>query len=225
MITGLNPRAEVALDGFALDPSCVLYLPLWKLDGDSFMSKDAYGHLCTNHGALWTPRGRRFDGEDDYVDCGSDTSLDLTDEITIEAWMKIKDFTDAGYLLARNLASPIDSMQYGIYVEKTEIVYIIVEQSTWDTEKAVTIGKRTHLVALIKSGSYQKLYLNGVYQGKTTCPTIVSRDWKLLIGMRNDNGGQKFPFNGLIAIIRIYNRALTPQEILDHYIIGKEMFG
>ena len=32
-------------------------------------------------------------------------------------------------------------------------------------------------------------------------------------------------FNGLIAEVRIYNRALTPQEILDHYIIGKEMFG
>ena len=40
--------------GFIFDPSLVLYLSLWKLDGDSFMSKDAYGHLCTVTGALYS---------------------------------------------------------------------------------------------------------------------------------------------------------------------------
>ena len=29
-----------------------------------------------------------FDGVDDYINCGSDASLDITDEITIEAWVK-----------------------------------------------------------------------------------------------------------------------------------------
>ena len=225
MTTGLKPRAELELDRLALDPYCKFYLPLWKLDGDSFADHSAYGHLCTNYGPIWTPQGRSFDGVDDYVDCGVKDSLNLTDEIALEAWIKIKDFTTAGYLLARNLAAPSDSMQYGIYLNTDESVYITVEQSTWGSGIIAPIGEWTHLVALIKSGSYQKLYLNGAYQAKTTCPTISSRDWKLLIGMRNNNGGQSYPFNGLIGEVRIYSRVLTPQEILDHYIIGKEMFG
>ena len=52
---------------FIFDPSLVLYLPLYELDGASFMSKDAYGHLCTVTGATWTPRGRSFDGTDDHI--------------------------------------------------------------------------------------------------------------------------------------------------------------
>ena len=52
---------------FLLDPSLVLYLPLYQLDGASFMSRDAYGHLGVNYGSTWTPQGRSFDGVDDYV--------------------------------------------------------------------------------------------------------------------------------------------------------------
>lgn len=52
---------------FILDPSCILYLPLWKKDGAQFMSDDMYGHLCTVTGALWTPQGRYFDGVDDKI--------------------------------------------------------------------------------------------------------------------------------------------------------------
>lgn len=53
---------------FILDPSCVLYLPLWKKDGSSFMSDDHYGRLATVTGALWTPnQGRYFDEVDDTI--------------------------------------------------------------------------------------------------------------------------------------------------------------
>ena len=31
----------------------------------------------------------QFDGVNDYVNCGNDPSLDITDAITIEAWVKI----------------------------------------------------------------------------------------------------------------------------------------
>ena len=48
----------------------------------------------TNNGATLST-GRKgeangsysFDGVDDYIDCGNDESLDITDEITISAWI------------------------------------------------------------------------------------------------------------------------------------------
>ena len=62
---------------FIFDPSLVLYLPLYQPDGASFASRDAYGHLCTVTGALWTPQGRTFDGADDIIDLGNNVQTVL----------------------------------------------------------------------------------------------------------------------------------------------------
>ena len=56
---------------FIFDPSLVLYLPLGQLDGTSFVSQDAYGHLCTVTGTVWGSRGRYFDGADDLVNANA----------------------------------------------------------------------------------------------------------------------------------------------------------
>lgn len=77
-----------------IDPSLVLYLPLHELEGDSFMSRDGYGHLCTVTGALWRPDGRSFDGIDDFISL-PDFSTDFTDEATIIAWVKLDDASPA----------------------------------------------------------------------------------------------------------------------------------
>lgn len=77
-----------APEGFIFDPSLVLYLPLYRLDGASFMSRDAYGHLCTVTGAVWTLQGRILDG-DDYISGGTSSTLDLgTDDFEIEFWLR-----------------------------------------------------------------------------------------------------------------------------------------
>lgn len=70
------------------DPSLVFYLPLWKRDGASIMSDDAYGHLCTATGALWTPEGRDFNGSSDEILCGNGTSLQITGPMTVMVWFK-----------------------------------------------------------------------------------------------------------------------------------------
>lgn len=75
--------------GFILDPYLALYLPLYELDGTQFMSKDAYGHLCTKTGALWRPQGHYFDGIDDKIACGTNPILmSYPDGLGIMAWVK-----------------------------------------------------------------------------------------------------------------------------------------
>ena len=51
------------------------------------------GNNGTIHDAAWTDGGRfnsalGFDGTSDYVNCGNDYSLQITDEITLDAWVK-----------------------------------------------------------------------------------------------------------------------------------------
>ena len=73
-------------DNFIFDSSLVLSLPLYQLDGASFMSKGAYGHKAVVTGALWTPSGREFDGVDDYISSGLVTAKT---PCTFELWAKI----------------------------------------------------------------------------------------------------------------------------------------
>jgi len=63
-------------------------------------------HGTARNGADTTPdgkfkRGGEFDGIDDYVDCGNDESLNITDEITIEAWVKKEEFARIESILSK----------------------------------------------------------------------------------------------------------------------------
>jgi|GEM_PF-2512163 len=69
----------------------VLRLDMNENDGNTVYDSSGYGNNGTIHGATWTTgkfgSALSFDGENDYVDCGNDSSLDITDAITIEAWV------------------------------------------------------------------------------------------------------------------------------------------
>ena len=70
-----------------LDPSLMLYLPLYELDGAKFMDRSAYGRLCSKTGALWRPDGNYFDGVDDFIDCAVDNLPSGTTELTVIIWL------------------------------------------------------------------------------------------------------------------------------------------
>ncbi len=79
------------MDNFRYDPYLRLYIDFSKHDvqtGESFMSDDAHGHLCTATGGAWRLDGRAFDG-DDLVSCGADSSLDCNSGITLLSWVKV----------------------------------------------------------------------------------------------------------------------------------------
>lgn len=69
---------------------CVFYAPLWSpgCSGPVFKSIDPFGHTCTVTGALWKSNGRLFDGTDDYINCGHNSNLNITGDISVGIWFK-----------------------------------------------------------------------------------------------------------------------------------------
>ena len=84
---------------------CVLALPFKYLDGDSFMDRSVYGHLCTNYGSKWQLDGRYFDGND-CVEIPQHPASDITKDITIRALMMSEETQteSCSYLVAKNNA-------------------------------------------------------------------------------------------------------------------------
>lgn len=205
------------------DSSCALHLPLYRLDGASFMSKDAYGHLCTATGALWTPRGRNFDGVDDYINGGKDASLAFTtnDSITIEVSVK----SDKG-------AGELPTGHAGGITSKSYSLVISIHNAQWRFFNDLTTGGVSyyfgsvekdvwvHLV-VVREPNYWALYKNGSY----VAGDAPALDWKdypsadLYIGEYNSEY-----LDGLIDEVRICDRALTPLEIQHHYLTAKRRY-
>ena len=74
---------------FICDPALALYLPLHELDGGAFKSRDSHGHLATVTGALWTPGGRYFDGNDDVITIADLPQLNNAANATILGWFNL----------------------------------------------------------------------------------------------------------------------------------------
>ena len=223
------------------DPSLVLHLPLRYMDGDSYMSKDAYGHLCTRYGtgappaAHWTAQGWKFDHVDDYIDVGSNTSLNFTSEnFTIEAGFKKAANATIDILFGRSVAG---TSGYDFYVrgdaplDTSNLLRFNTRQfgaiQLTDSAEGTIIADTPYLVIAVRDGSSVKLYINGpetTYraQGAHIDPDSCAANAYIGSGI---GGPPSYLFNGLIGFVSIYNRAFTPQEAMAHYIAARSMYG
>ncbi|MDD3926445.1 MAG: LamG domain-containing protein, partial [bacterium] len=162
-----------------------------------------------------------FDGVNDYVNCGNNSSLNITDAITIETWIKFDSFAD--------WAKPLDNNLYRIFHRgwghSLYFLYHIAEcarpgDSSWDYWAGV--GSLTGLqagqwyhVACVKSGNTMSIYINGVKERELDCLTGYTIDntqmTNLYMGM-----GYNY-FNGELDEVRIYPVALSAEKIYKNY--------
>ena len=162
----------------------------------------------------------QFDGKDDYVDAGNDSSLDLTGEITIEAWVKLSGDTGTYQNAVRKedayLLFDVD-VSYGW-------VSIYIKQATGWKETRFTqtpswFQDSWHHVVGTFDGTYLKAYIDGQFDKQESHPgAIVTSVYELGIGCKG--GVWEHCFDGLIDDVRIYNRALSAEEIRYHYNRG-----
>lgn len=167
-----------------------------------------------------------FDGFSQYVRVPDSPSLELSNQLTLEAWIKptfvdnyrqiISKFGDVGsqayqFGLAPNGALRTDLSQTGGPV---------YEQLTSPTN-VLTAGQWQH-VAVTFNGGATALYVNGAEVANATLPvTSIFGGGTADLNIGRDpvsSGGQYF--DGLIDEPSIYNRALTAAEIASIYNAG-----
>ena len=218
---------------FLFDPSLVLYLPLYQLDGASFMSKDASGQVCTVTGALWTPSGRLFDGDDFIVITDTPFDFERTDAFALEIWLKTTS-TSAESIFSKQANAGVYE-GYSMELKATGQVYlnlvhdaVATKYTVINSTNTVNDGAWHHVIVqnLALSGgdaSDIQIFIDGsletnVESSDTLGANSILNNVNLRIASR-DGGGQ--PFSGTIGEARVYNRALTPLEIQHNYLATK----
>ncbi|MEK7563412.1 MAG: LamG domain-containing protein, partial [Patescibacteria group bacterium] len=158
----------------------------------------------------------QFDGVDDYVEIPYDSTRDFgTSNFTINTWIRIPSqvnmpiiewgtYYDNGFLLRLNeVASPSIS----IYIGNTGYAWT----------KSFTANTWYHLVVLRESSTTMHAYVDGVSLGTITIPsnaTITANGGVTRLG-KYTSGATSSLWNGLLDDVRIYNRALSANEVAN----------
>jgi len=158
-----------------------------------------------------------FDGVDDYVDAGNGASLNITEALTLEAWIKITAFTNNPAVIVQKY-SGVYGYNFDIYTQGPRFLIRDSSGTRYDAPYPPTLSLNTwyHLVVTYQTGGSFYSYVNGVQYGPTSASSlpIGTSVTPLRIGSYND---VTRIFNGLIDEVRIYNRALSAAEVLASY--------
>ena len=156
-----------------------------------------------------------FDGVD-YVSVS--TIPNVTSALTVEAWAKTSIVTDATY---DTIVSKFSSGHYnGWFLRRnanTSVVYFTLYNNSVSTASitgpTIVADQWTHYAATF-DGTIARIYVNGVLSASDLSASIGSATTNFVI---SGNYGSTENWNGSIDEVRLYSRALTATEILNHY--------
>ncbi len=164
-----------------------------------------------------------FDGNDnictdqnDDGTCDNYGVLNLTGDVTISTWVN---HTSGTGWVATSFGSA-NGGGYGVMVGSDGTVYCRTDDGSGSTDSSTSSGvvsddTWTHL-AITLNGSSCRIFVDGTDQTNSAgSHTIANSDNPFYIGARGDLGGEYF--TGHIDEVRIYNRTLGVDEILDLY--------
>ncbi len=175
----------------------------------------------TLHEATWTEDGLYFDGINDWVGIGQ---MDY-ENITIEAVIKYNKIAEGETYIVGNCQAG----GYGLVVWNTKNAIILNINNEYDA--AYGSNSQSNVKYSI-SGKYNQkeiaLFENGKKDSKEKIGKITKTTNNTIMALGTnpfkDTSDVSF-LNGTIYSVRIYNRALTDDEVMQNYKIDKMLYG
>lgn len=204
----------------AVSDNLVLNVPLWgnHLAGSPFYSVDANAHTCTVTGATWTTNGYSFDGVANHIDIPS-IVLDK-DNAAIEVWVYSTgdysgEYAQNGLILGNTSTRAFRHL--GLYDDDGVGDYLLVGETDANSEYFINTGAVSRnawvCIQISFSAGTVTSYVNASFVDTETVANDVTFN---LIG-RGGESTPGSPFKGYVGEIRLYDRALTPDEVLENY--------
>ena len=191
----------------------------WKFDGDatdSFGSNDGtvIGDPVWSAGVINS--AVQFDGGD-YIDCGNDISLDLTNNFTIALWLKPEHLDRAIQFCKGDLKAFSSGGAYNYITDGSGNIRFYIRNSTntgsVNVSTPIMAGQWVHLAATFSDANLF-FYKNGLAvdsDNTLSTPTINTNAGPLAIGADGDGGES---YSGVIDDVRIYNYVVSQPDIL-----------
>lgn len=200
----------------------------WKFDeGSGTIAADSSGNGNTGtlNGPTWVDgkygKALSFNGVNNYVRVEASSSLDVTTQVTVEAWVYPRAYVDS-VGTDTHIISRCDSSGGAIYILGTfsngKVGFAVnPTPNAGSSASTLQLNTWTHL-AMTYDGAYVRLYINGVLDASyaQSGPIQTTSNW-LAFGCKPTGpwggAGTYAYFNGIIDDARIYNGARNQTEI------------
>lgn len=156
-----------------------------------------------------------FDGVANYINILGGSTIE-PENLTVSAWINMNTSASTG----RNIFCTKWN-GYSFEIEATTRIpyFRLTGPGDCRSSSALILGSWQLLVGTFEKGVGSKIYLDGVLKGTTNTSIGITYTQNSVLNIGRYAGGVYF--NGLIQDVRIYNRALTPEEIKILYDLTK----
>jgi hypothetical protein len=196
------------------------------ISGNSVLDRSGQGNNGTMSGGPLKVIGKigqalNLDGQNDMATIADHASLDMTSAVTVSTWFYPRDLSGGWHVIAAKGISGTNS-NYGLWYTGGYFS-ITFWNGTWinhATNQTYSAGQWYHLVGIIDSANDNvRLYVNGQLDidSQTETTNMVANNDPLYITV---NYGGAWA-NGVIDETRVYNRALSADEVKALYNMGR----
>jgi len=215
---GTIPEVSVA------DPALIGW---WTFDeGEGALALDWSGH--GNHGEFqgdpqWVAGqvdgALEFDGSGDILNCGSDSSLAIVEAVTMTAWIKVHAL-DLDHKVGGNQDGANGGYKMTVF-SNNKVEFEIRDAGNAATLNRDVVGRTTletgtwyHVAGVYsQEGGYIRTYVDGELDRQLqTMNELGASSGSFYIGCEPFNTSS-YNFAGVMDDLRLYSRALTPEEI------------
>jgi prepilin-type N-terminal cleavage/methylation domain-containing protein len=206
----------------------------WPLDGDvnDISGYDNHGTMYNFIGDYWLSGVSsinnmvlEFNSNDSsYVDMGNNSSLDINDSITISVWVKPTETNMVASILEKGDTFNPPAEGYLLLIINNSIYWRIGDgNDNSRLNPEFTSTGWTHIVGTF-DGDRMRIYFDNSKIADNNVPitSIASSTATLKIGKRSVTNSQFF--DGYISDVRIYDTALTAEEVSRIYVETKDKY-
>lgn len=167
-----------------------------------------------------------FNGSNSIITSPNNTALD-TQTPTVEVWVKTNSLNQNGFWFEKGAVNT----QYALFQEGTNINWrTYTNPSSFTNLSASSSNLSTsawsQVVATYSSGS-KVIYVNGVaVASDSTTGTLATNNNGMSIGAYGGTSGSNaYFYNGNIGVVRVYNRALSADEVMQNFNATRGRYG
>lgn len=190
------------------------------LVGNNTLTPNVLAYDSANNGAM------SFNGTSSYLIAPENSALN-TQTPSVEVWVKTNSISQNGvWFVKGNINS-----QYSLFQEGGNIMWRQYNGATLTNLTApvsnINTSQYAHIVATYTSGA-RKIYINGVLVASDTASfTIFNAGNGISIGVSGGYtlGSPIYYYNGNIAIVKVYNKALSASEVSQNFNALRGRFG
>jgi len=149
------------------------------------------------------------DGSDDYIEIQDDSTLDITDEISISLWVNLNDYSNAPDLITKGSYTE----SYSTWVRAAGTVRFAVNSNSLTSSDSINTGSWYYLTFTRDSSTNgRKIYINGLENASDTLVTAFNTNADPLYISTSS-----YEIDGILDEVRISNIARSAEWIRTSY--------